>query len=160
MIYVIRDGRDVMVSYYHYLKDRVDPSINFSEFLKNPKFHFFGNWGDHVSQALEKKAMDPENVLILKYEDLLFDPVSHIHQISNFCGFIFEDCIAQVISDKCSFKNLKSIEMSYGGEKGSEDKVFFRQGRANDWIDSYSPEDLEFFLSQNGKMLKRCGYLS
>jgi len=86
-IYCIRDGRDVLVSYYYYQKEFVrkyegiNPSFTFNDslpdkvqFLDYLKYRFstndypYLNWTEHVEKALGK-----ETFIFIKYEDLKAD---------------------------------------------------------------------------------------
>jgi hypothetical protein len=74
-IYVLRDGRDAVVSLYHFLHERHALSD-----IVEGKNHF-GSWGDHVTawQPLKRP-----NTLLLRYEDLVNDLASCVGQIADY----------------------------------------------------------------------------
>ncbi|MGZ3933314.1 MAG: sulfotransferase domain-containing protein, partial [Bacteroidia bacterium] len=74
MIYIYRDYRDVLVSYYHYRTGVKEFTGTFSEFLRSEFIEgHFGSWPDHIEKAFAEKAKRPDDVLILKYEEQLAD---------------------------------------------------------------------------------------
>jgi len=73
-IYVVRNGRDVAVSYYHFYVSHLFFKGSFSEFFKD--FFMTGNvqfglWFDHVADWRENKSH--LDVLFLEYEELIRD---------------------------------------------------------------------------------------
>lgn len=76
-IYVLRDGREAVVSLYHFLgQTRSLPDIVEGKTL-------FGTWADHVrSWAPEKRP----NTLFLRYEDLVHALPQTIDRVAEFIG--------------------------------------------------------------------------
>jgi hypothetical protein len=75
--YICRDGRDIMVSYYHYAVQKKQFEGNFSRFL--PWIHrhcYYGTWHEHVDAALDFVEAHPDRGLFVRYEDMLADPVA------------------------------------------------------------------------------------
>jgi hypothetical protein len=88
VIYFVRDPRDVAVSYYHFwIKVRLiaeDHPLDeyVSRFIAG-ELDGFGSWGENVGSWLGARGEDP-GFLLLRYEDLLEDPVGELHKISSF----------------------------------------------------------------------------
>ena len=72
VIYVVRDGRDVMYSYYrfrHGLGQNL--ALNFSQFIEPSRKHYPGpRWHEHVEGWLERGEAEEVELLLVKYEDL------------------------------------------------------------------------------------------
>ena len=48
VVYLVRDGRDVMVSYYHYQAKMMNARIDFLEMVRDGGGLFPGKWHEHV----------------------------------------------------------------------------------------------------------------
>ncbi len=70
-IYIYRDGRDALVSYFHYLSGQQAFTGSFEDFLVSERASKFGSWKDHVTAALEFNATHPGRLLLLQYEEML-----------------------------------------------------------------------------------------
>lgn len=74
-IYVVRDGRDAVVSLYHFWSER----LALSDIVSGHSD--FGSWGDHVT------AWEPQkrpNTLLLRYEELVNNLGGCIDQIASY----------------------------------------------------------------------------
>ncbi len=110
-IYIMRDGLDVAVSYYHHYCNYVDFHGSFDEFYKS---HFLnlkaldGCWFKHVSYWLKEKA-NP-NVLFVRYEDMKKNLESVIRDIIQFCEIVVKEEDMPRIIERCSFEYMKQHE--------------------------------------------------
>lgn len=159
MIYIFRDGRDVMVSQYHYEIQNGRFEGSFAEFLRDPPINSFGTWHEHVEQALEYNNKFPDRVLLLQYEDLLTDPLNISREISRFCEFNVSDKTIAKAVEKSTLNSLREKEIIHGGEYGVENKSFFRSGSAEQWTEYFSSQDLIYFLSFAEPALKALKYM-
>ena len=76
-IYLIRDGRDVAVSYYYTLIRRGLYEGDFGPFLRlflAGDVDGYGPWHEHVRSWLESPLHEDGSLLVLRYEDMLADP--------------------------------------------------------------------------------------
>ncbi len=162
VVYVVRDGRDALVSYYHFLKDVKSYTGSFSEFL-NSSLHSesYGSWGQHVLNAIEYKNEAPNNVLILKYEDVKLNSESMLKKVASFIGLqdISDNDIKKAVENS-SFNKLKKEQETKGGTTVFKDKKinFFRKGTTEQWKEYFSEEDLNKFIQNNKKALTLIGY--
>ncbi|KAM6185192.1 amine sulfotransferase-like [Rhynchocyon petersi] len=136
IIYVYRNPKDVMNSYFHFsnmIKNL--PSINsLDEFMKI----FLGGkvmgglWFDHITGWYENK--DQFNILFMMYEEMKMDLRSSVLKICRFVGKELSDTIIDNIVRKASFENMKHgetvltgyvIEGQIGSRTGLS---FFRKG--------------------------------
>jgi len=157
-VYICRDGRDVMVSYYHFQVQRGQFGGSFSEFIRSRQTKIFGlwKWHEHVSEALREKDRRPDDVLFLRYEDMLADPFAVAPDLAAFCGIeASADRVANAVRN-CSFEKLRDIETTYGGSGDVE--RFMRKGTSNQWPDYFSQEDLDYFQNQAWETMARVGY--
>ncbi len=80
-IYVIRDGRSAIVSYFHYLNDIQGLPATLEELIRGEIFPGF--WADHY------KAWDPKRraaTLFLRNEELAASPEEACNTIADFLG--------------------------------------------------------------------------
>lgn len=157
VIYVYRDGRDALASLFYYRRT----AESFTDFLRarldqkqNP-----GAWQGHVRSALDFVRRCPSRILLVRYEDLLFDPVSGLGRIADFCGLTAVRAALDRAAGVCSFERLRDGESKFGSEAGiRQGPPFFRSGRAGEWRLTFSSNDLEMFNAAAGQEMKSLGY--
>ncbi len=159
-IYVYRDGRDVMVSYYWFLVGREKFDGTFSEFLRRVNDQNFGSWQDHILRAMAYVEQSSASVLFLKYEDMLNAPTQAGLQIADFCDIPASEAHIRTAVEKSSFHRLKEAEENYGGPDVEQNKLtFFRSGQAGQWRELFSEADLDYFMTEAGAALRQLGYV-
>jgi len=155
VVYLIRDPRDVYVSYYFYLKNKLPENTTFKEFLRK-KDLYPSRWQTHVESWLDKP-----NTLILKYEDLLAEPVQKVSEIVDFVGFNFSHEEIAAAVEKSTVKKMQEVEEKFGRRANEEDNCekFVRKGEKGDWKNHFDDEDLAFLIAEAGLTMKKCDYL-
>ena len=150
-IYIIRDPRDVAVSWSKHSGLGLDKSIDFMidyksciEWSKSnsilpeniiPKT-FIGSWNEHVLAWTENSFQVPH--LILKYEDLVYKKKENINKIIDFFKNSYQISFKNInnkisnIITSTNFEKLKSLEEKKGFEEASQGR-FFRKGEKNQW---------------------------
>lgn len=149
-IYIVRDGRDVAVSYY-YLWLRENRG-DFQSFLKDfvvGKVDFVGPWHDNVASWLDAK--DRSQVLIIKYEDCLAEPREAMRRLSEFIGL-------KLSSDRLEESIRRNSTEKMRGKEIAGALPNVRKGVAGDWRNHFTDDDLELFLRRAGDMLAHLGY--
>lgn len=161
VIYIIRDPRDVYISYYHYLKKRLPGNLSFSDFLREKKISP-SRWHTHVESWIDM----PNVKHLLRYEDLLVNPEAEITKLLNSLDgkirFTSSDVSEAV--EKSSFSNMKKIEQEKGRYFLSEHAQktatpFVRKGVHGDWKSYFSESDEDFLLEEAGDLMRRFGYI-
>ena len=111
-IYVIRDGKDIIVSFYHH---RINVrgyegtfEEHFNEFINNNNY----NWFEHVKGWVENKNHFP--ILYVKYESLKNDFENEIKRIIDFCGISINDSILKRTKERSSFSFMKKHAPQFG----------------------------------------------
>lgn len=95
VIYVVRDPRDVCISYYHFQRkyrfiEDGYPMERFVERFVNSDASDFGSWGEHVASWLAARY-DSAGFLLIRYEDLVSETVRELGRIASFLGIAAEE---------------------------------------------------------------------
>ncbi len=156
VIYLLRDGRDVMVSYRYYLECMHAATIRSYAELK--RLSSFGTWHDHVASWLQNPF--GAEVLVVKYESLVQDCVSQLRSICDFVGISADERFLQAAAESCSFANLHAKE-SVSGMCGDwpRNKPFFRRGVVGSHRDELEAAFLDDFLGDARLTLLELEYL-
>jgi hypothetical protein len=159
-VYVVRDGRDAMISFYHYAVGARSFTGSLGEFLVSAVATRYGTWSDHVLAALEVVERHPERALMVRYEDLLSSAVDQAHRIAVFCRMsVRPEAVEGAVAD-CRFSRLQEIERRYGGElDDGADFRFFRRGVSGQWRNEATERELAPFLEEARYAMARLGYL-
>src|ERR1700736_2440513 len=107
-IYIYRDGRDALVSYYHYVTEKKVFAGNFGDFVFSPLASKFGSWREHVGVALDFAYAHADRVLLLQYEHMLEQPAECAAKAAAFAGLVRDDPLLLSAVAKSSFDQLKS----------------------------------------------------
>jgi len=112
-IYIARDGRDVMLSYFQYYRHYIDSSETFPQFFD--KFVagrvLYGSWFSHVA---EWKAHESDShVLFVTYEELTATFNACLDRIASFCGWRVAPEQYSAVRERCSFASMKRIEHKF-----------------------------------------------
>ncbi|ERT08225.1 sulfotransferase domain protein [Lyngbya aestuarii BL J] len=158
-IYIYRDGRDVAISYYHYLTGRGEFNGTLKEFLNSKPSWGAVGWSSHVSRAIDYAKSHSDQVLLVKYEDLLNNTVKNVKRIADFCQLNVSIENINFAINKSEFHRLKKIEKQYGSEFNHSKNTFFRSGNSGQWKEMFSEEDIQQYLSIADNTLRQLGYL-
>jgi hypothetical protein len=174
-VYLIRDGRDVMVSFYHhrYLGHNLIPAFVLEKTMALAPFKNFENIKDNMPAFIEyiftsftvsgkkmnwknltESYLEKQNVTFVKYEDLLKCPFSEMKRIIQALTVdtLQKKKLEETI-DKFSFQN--QAKRRHGEESKNS---FLRKGIAQDWKNNFTREACEVFNYYAGDMLIQLGY--
>ena len=153
-VYVVRDGRDVAVSYYHLYRSHLDFSGAFEQFFElflHGELQY-GSWFKHVDDW-RRHARSPD-VCFVEYEQLTRDLTAGMTRLSTFLGTGHTpERIAQ-LSELCSFAYMKSHEDRFDHAteeralRGLSTGSFVRTGRVGEHRAIFCAEQLRRFDEQ------------
>jgi len=157
-VYIYRDGRDALVSYYHYATGKKVFAGTFADFIFSPFVEQFSSWKEHVTSALDFASEHPDRILMLQYEEMLGQALASAARVTAFLEMECDErAIAQAV-EKSSFDQLKRVEQTFGGENLIKPLTFFRSGKSGQWHEYFTSEVYERYMQENGAILRRVGY--
>lgn len=157
-VYLIRDGRDALVSIAHHRKDIVAPGTDFYnnllEAILAQNGSFFGGWSENVRQWTARAAV------VIRFEDLIADPIREVEKLRKIMDLPPPD-----VTKLPTFQSLREGRTAYGGGKGDDFnpdqlKKHFRSGKTGGWRQEVSPELIRLLLRLHGKTLQKAGYVA
>jgi hypothetical protein len=165
-IYVVRNPLDVAVSMTHHFGLSVDEAIKRMESdnvatASDALFvaQMLGSWSRHVSGWTEAAQRLGPKILVLRYEDLLEKPVKHFAKAAKLLGIQDKVRIDRAVGH-AGFQTLSALEKREGFlEAASEHSRFFRAGRANQWREVLSREQVARVAQGHREQMARFKYL-
>jgi hypothetical protein len=156
VVYLIRDGRDVAVSYFHFLK-AVGEEVTFAKMVE-PGYEVYPcTWTKHVESWLANPY--GSDMLMIRYEDLKGHPLTELTRFCKFLGISRGDDLLKLIVEKTSFARMRQKELKEGFHTFPKDQAFVRRGIIGSFKDEMPKEVLETFTGYSRDTLSKLGYL-
>ncbi len=160
VIYLVRDGRDVYVSFYHYRQEQLPAGTTLADFIQMD--HWPGSWGKHVISWLDAN-LPPDRFLLVRYEQIHEQPERELRRITEFIGLdVTEDHLKEAIR-KSDLDAMRRIEDKCGHPRaGRFSGRFVRSGKTGGWKEHFGPPEWAAFKSpeSENQALVRLGYES
>lgn len=146
-IYVVRDPRDVAVSFSYHMGKTLTEIVNNmidkeyliseSDFTTEKKVSgstLLSSWSNHYNSW---KNYNSIKSIIIKYEDLIRNTADKFYEIVSYLNELYgtkvdEKKILKSI-ELTNFKNLQNLEREHGFEEITISKTFFREGKIGSW---------------------------
>jgi hypothetical protein len=155
-IYLIRDGRDVMVSYYYYYKRFNNFEGSFLDFLNmspSPALE----WAEHIESWITAQGVD---ILFMRYENLKDNTHNEVQTLLNFLHESRTPSEIQHAISHCSFQRLSNHEMNAKPPLTPDINArFFRKGVVGDWRHFFESEHILKFIKEANWMMLKLGYV-
>ena len=145
-IYLIRDPRDVLISYSNHLGKSYEDTFrimsssdsNESPPLSNEDDSYektlLGSWADHYNSWRSYKS---SKILIIKYEDMVLQSYDTFKKIINYLNEIDNTEVNEEKLNRAlkqtEFKELQNMEKKYGFSEKLKGELFFRKGKTGNW---------------------------
>ena len=168
-VYIIRNPLDVAVSYAHHSRIGIDKAIsamaNESNVLAKTGKKIADqlpqkllSWSSHVKSWVDAERL---KVCLLRYEDMLSQPLEVFRRAAGFCGLPDDPERLEKAIRFSSFETLKGQERNHRfAETPPGVDCFFRKGKSGSWRDSLTTEQVRRIVSDHGEVMRRFGYLS
>jgi hypothetical protein len=166
-VLMVRDPRDVAPSWADHLGITIDDAI---ALMARPDFAIglpgrqqqshtlqrLGSWSANVQSWLDHA---PRPLLLLRYEDLLSQPVACHTALAGFIGQPIDAALIEKTVAATSFQSLQAAEARSGfKERGRKQRTFFRQGQAGAWRQGISAEQADRLWTDHHEVMTRLGY--
>jgi hypothetical protein len=142
-ILLVRDPRDVMVSYYFYKCGKVKSEFNgsFSEFIRDPNLGVPA-WVRHY------RSWKTRANIFLRFEDLKSDDISTFQKLSSAINVGASKSTIKEAVRRSRFEKMKEVEEKYGVrtdvEHFHEESQFMRKGKSGDWKEMFNNSDISY----------------
>ena len=181
IIYILRDPRDVCISYSKHTGLTINETIEFmiddyatNNWVESPSkgnlFNdqnrpksFYSSWEKHVLSWTSIRWKSPK--MILRFEDLIINKEEVINEIINFFEknyrFKFEnkDKKIQNIMTSTDFLKLKEEEEQKGFEESTSHSSFFSVGKKNQWKSILNNKQKKKIEEKFNKVMKDFNYI-
>ena len=157
VVYLLRDGRDVMVSYFHFLT-ALQGKLDFLKLVQGAGLSPCP-WQEHVEQWLANPFA--AEMLMIRYEDLQTAPVRELRRFCDLAGLQRDEAHLTQTAIKASFELARVKEVRDGWDNASwpKDQAFVRRGVVGSYRDEMPADVLAAFLERAGLTLARLGYI-
>jgi hypothetical protein len=174
VIYIVRDPRDVAVSFYHhnlkagnipddYPMDDFIPRFLAAEFDKK-----WGSWAENVQSWLLVRQSQP-TFLLLRYEDMKQDPARELARVAAFlaqCSFRQIEATPERLAravELSSPERMRDLERQQAGDwvltkKTRQDKPFVRTATSGGWRKALSDKAVAQIEEAWGPVMTSLGY--
>ena len=171
VIYVVRDPRDVAVSFYFYnLKVRVIPDgYSMDEFVTRfvaanvvPYADRVGCWQDHVLSWVRLRGGKP-GFRVVRYEDLLTDPVKELTNLASLLRIDPTSARVKRAVRLSSASHMQSLEKQQSQQwvttkATRKDIPFVREAKSGGWRNRLSETAVRTIEQAWGATMKELGY--
>jgi hypothetical protein len=163
-VYIVRNPLDVTVSYAHHSGKSIDATIvhmarsGLKTNGNDRRVHeVLGSWSQNVASWM---GMTGRPVHLMRYEDLLANPERSFGALARFLRLApSEEQLKRAIA-KSSFAELRRQEDEHGfKERPDVAQQFFREGRAGQWPQALTRQQIAEICSVHAPVMQRFGYL-
>lgn len=167
IVYCIRDGRDVLASYYYFEKDfkrkamlrkpefdfnpQLPDTSQFERYLKyrfETKFPIF-NWAEHI-----RKALKLNDVIFIKYEDLNNDTYN---AFANLLGNLEIKVDMEKVKKVCGHQSF-DLEKKRIEKNNEKMGLHLRSGKIGEWVKIFNDASLKYFNEKAKDIMIELGY--
>jgi len=163
MICIVRDPRDVVLSYAKHMGKTVDQAID----MMCDKYQTLiadesrmsdvtSSWNIHTNSFLHDKD---HNVLIIQYEDMKANPVDTFSKMLKHAGVEVDKEKVRKAVKIVDIKNLKKREKASGFKESSPNAKNQFFGTGIGWSNELTPKQRYRIEKQFGSVMKKLGYL-
>jgi len=169
-IFIVRDPRSVLLSYYHHcVHDTGDSGWTIDSFVDEMLEHgciprlepFQTRWDDRLEEWTGRAERQP--VKIVRYEDLKTDRGAVLRDVAAFAGLSPTTELIEEAVQRGDFNSMRGEEKtvgaeSYAGEKGARG-FFVRKGKTDSWKEEMPAAVIEKIETAFRPGMKKLGYL-
>jgi hypothetical protein len=157
VIYLVRDPRHVMVSYWRFLKGLGWWSGSVEELVVHRKYGI-GAWVDHVDGWLSGVDAAASFGLV-RYEDFLADAGRELQRLYAMLGFALTDELIAAAVERSSLERMRQLEAGFAaGHPALKNLEFVRRGEVGGAREPLSVHAQELIERRAGNLMRMLGY--
>lgn len=167
-VYVVRDPRDVVISYYHHHRrqETMPGSFSMERYVRRfiaGELDAYGSWRDHVGSWLGARRHHP-GFLLVRYEDLSAAPERELRRMIDFLQLpCHKQSLADVI-ERCSFEEMRrlerfQVEITRTLEPRRARMPFVRSAKVGGWTVELDPKLAGCIVEAWGEAMADLGYV-
>jgi hypothetical protein len=159
---MVRDPRDVAVSYYHYRKWLNEYNGTLSRFVRlfvDGNVDTYGSWGDHVRSW---RMHEHDCVLFLRFEDLVSDTQDALTRAATFLQIkATPTAVRNAVAHNAAAKMRAKERSAHSAFAARTDprRSFVRSAQAGGWRVELAEDDAASIATAFEAPMRRLGYL-
>lgn len=168
VIYIVRDPRDVVVSYYYFhlkqgfIEDGYPMEKFVSRFVSGDVDSIFASWGEHVASWIATR-LNGRELLLLRYEDMKANPALELAKIADFLQISYDAEKLTRAVESSSVERMRELEKRdehrwIGTRSRRKDVRFVRTATTGGWRSLLSEEDVAKIEKAWAPVMKNIGY--
>jgi hypothetical protein len=154
-IFLHRNPREVLPSYYHFLREGKRREVGlFSDFIRHP-FYGLPEWRRHTLSWIDKAQCT------ISFAELKASPIKVLRRIIDFIGVTASEAILEESIKLSSFGEMKRLEKKYGDKNitGATNEYSFVRKGGLDYSHYWKlAGDKKYYEEQVGHLAKKLGY--
>jgi hypothetical protein len=168
VVCIVRDPRDVALSYFHFLKKSKSLAVEalLSEFLPSflaGQIATFGSWGENVGSWLGARR-GTQGFIVLRYEDLLEDAEAQLARVAEMLKLPANNGQLRRAVENSRADRMRELEQSQRAQHkylktSREDIPFVRAAKSGQWRTELAPETARQIEAAWGPVMRELGYL-
>lgn len=162
IVYLVRDARDVAISYYHHMQRWGAAGLALDDYI--PAFldsgaASFGTWQGHVISWLTLVQANPATMMVIRYEEMLADPAATVTAVSEHFGWgLSPGSVARAVTSNTPQAMREREAASKVLADAPSPVPFVRSASSGNWRNLLSATSLRLFDQLAGKALTSAGY--
>lgn len=178
-IYIVRDPRDVAISYYDYSRRNrfIDDSVSLDTFVKrfvsgDMTSVSWGTWTENVASWVYTRGASP-SFLLLRYEDVQVDPEKELRRVAKFLNIEADSARLQRAVERSSVERMRKLEklqydqwlstQGYAARRAKKNRVrkdipFVGNALTGGWQNVMSEQTVQRLESAWGEVMTTLGY--
>ena len=174
-LYIVRDPRSVLVSYYHHYRVATGSETDLATFVARYladgsilDWEPLVRWDEQVRTWMER-ARTNDRVMIVKYEDLHRDRRAVLEAVTRLCRIPAPPLVVDRAVERSSFGAMRSQEEQRGAEaylleRGATYRErpgrFYREGRIDGWKDELPITTARAIENEFLPVMEALGYMA
>lgn len=159
-IYLVRDGRDALISLYHYMTTRRGINLDFENFFYWYMRRRYGmRWEEHVTSWLDSGQRQlGESLFVMNFESLKANTFLQMELLCQFAGIKVDSQTLERAISLASIENMRNIEHVESTKEIHGDASFYRGGQSGQWENYLKGESFDKFKDCTSQAMSLANY--